>query len=211
MKFTITFILLVVVGIIGLVIITTRGSNESTDVANILSQATGSASLSPGQQNTNTNPNQQNPRRSSTPKEELKSAQKATITTSKGDIVLTLFPDVAPKTVSNFVTKSQGAYYDDLTFHRVEAWVIQGGDPKGDGTGGGDIETELNSKPFVKGSLGVARGGNIEISNDSQFFITKTEADWLNNQYTNFGIVTQGLEVVEQIEKGDRIISITTE
>ena len=70
------------------------------------------------------------------------------------------------------------------------------------------MPTEINNKPFVVGSLGVARGQDIKISNDSQFFITKTDASWLNNQYTNFGIVTEGMDVVNKIEIGDKILGI---
>ncbi|MCL5009971.1 MAG: peptidylprolyl isomerase, partial [Patescibacteria group bacterium] len=96
-----------------------------------------------------------------------------------------------------------------LIFHRVENWVIQGGDPNGNGTGGGPMPTELNNKPFVIGSLGVARGGNINISNNAQFFITKTDASWLNGKYTNFGIVTSGMDVVNKIKVGDKILGIS--
>lgn len=133
----------------------------------------------------------------------------ATISTTKGDIILELYGEEAPYTVANFIKKAKDGFYKNLTFHRVEDWVIQGGDPKGDGTGGGEMKTELNSKPFVRGSLGVARGSNIEISNDAQFFITKTDASHLNNQYTNFGIVKEGLDVVDKIEIGDKILNIT--
>ena len=73
------------------------------------------------------------------------------------------------------------------------------------------MPTEINSKPFVLGSLGVARKGDIRVSNDAQFFITKQNASWLNSQYTNFGIVTKGIEVVNKIEKGDKILGITVE
>lgn len=132
----------------------------------------------------------------------------AVIKTSKGNITLSFFIKDAPHTVANFIKKAKSGFYNGLTFHRVEDWVIQGGDPKGDGTGGGQMPTELNNKPFVLGSLGVARGGNIKVSNDAQFFITKTDASWLNGQYTNFGIVKSGIEVVHKIEKGDKIISI---
>jgi peptidyl-prolyl cis-trans isomerase B (cyclophilin B) len=138
-------------------------------------------------------------------------ATKATIKTSKGDIVLTLYPEDAPKTVANFVKKAKSGYYRQLKFHRVEDWVLQGGDPLGNGTGGGNIATELNDKPFVMGSLGVARGGDIKVSNDSQFFITKTPADWLDGQYTNFGIVTEGMDVVKDMKIGDRIQEIIVE
>ena len=134
----------------------------------------------------------------------------ATIKTSRGDIDITLFGDVAPNTVKNFVLKSDTGFYNGLTFHRVEDWVIQGGDPKGDGTGGGQMGAEQTpTKPFVTGSVGVARGANPQINNDSQFFITKSESDWLNGQYTNFGIVTSGMDVVDSIQKGDKIEGIT--
>lgn len=135
----------------------------------------------------------------------------ATIKTNKGDISLTLYPKDAPNTVNNFVKKTKSGFYNNLTFHRVEDWVIQGGDPLGTGTGGDNMPTELNSKPFVVGSLGVARGLDIKVSNDAQFFITKAEASWLNNQYTNFGIVTDGMDVVSKIEIGDKILKITIE
>ncbi|MDP2637966.1 MAG: peptidylprolyl isomerase [Candidatus Levybacteria bacterium] len=133
---------------------------------------------------------------------------KATIKTEKGDIELTLYSQDAPNTVANFISKAKSGFYNNLIFHRVEDWVIQGGDPDGNGTGGGKILTELNNKPFIIGSLGVARGGDINVSNDAQFFVTKTDALWLNNQYTNFGIVTKGIDIVNNIEIGDRILKI---
>ncbi len=143
--------------------------------------------------------------------EGVKASYSATIKTSKGSIKLTLFGKDAPNTVKNFLNKAQSGFYNNLTFHRVEDWVIQGGDPKGNGTGGGLMQTEMNQLPFVEGSLGVARGSDIRISNDSQFFITKNEASHLNGQYTNFGQVTEGMSVVNNIRIGDKIFSITIE
>lgn len=140
--------------------------------------------------------------------EGVKASYSATIKTAKGDIVVTLRGDMAPKTVRNFLNKIQSHFYAGLIFHRVEDWVIQGGDPKGDGTGGGEILTETNNLPFTAGSLGMARGQDARISNDSQFFITKTDASWLNGQYTNFGQVTSGMDVVNSIQKGDKILEI---
>src|SRR3989338_8496830 len=93
---------------------------------------------------------------------DMNNAQKAIIKTEKGDITLTLYPADAPKTVANFIEKAKSGFYKNLTFHRVEDWVVQGGDPLGTGTGGGNMPTELNNKPFIVGSLGVARGGNIK-------------------------------------------------
>jgi len=141
-------------------------------------------------------------------------ATSAAIITSKGVIQLMLFPQDAPIAVVNFIKKVQSGFYNGLTFHRVENWVIQGGDPKGDGTGGNDMQTELNNKPFVTGSLGMAGHGGTDgktINNDSQFFIVKLDSSWLNGQYTNFGIVTSGMDVVEKIAIGDKILGITVQ
>ncbi len=130
------------------------------------------------------------------------------LTTSKGVITLKLYPDKAPLTVANFLAKAKSNYYKNLTFHRVEDWVIQGGDPEGTGRGGGDIATELSSQPFTIGSLGVARGGDIKISNDSQFFICITDCSFLTGKYTNFGEVVNGMDVARAIAIGDKILSI---
>jgi peptidyl-prolyl cis-trans isomerase B (cyclophilin B) len=138
-------------------------------------------------------------------------ATQAVIKTSKGDITVALYPEDAPKTVANFVAKGKSSYYKGLTFHRVEDWVIQGGDPSGNGTGGGKMPTELSQRPFVVGSLGVARGGDIAVSNDSQFFICTKDCSWLNGQYTNFGVVTAGMDIALKIAVGDTIQSVTIE
>ncbi len=131
------------------------------------------------------------------------------IKTSKGDIELALYDKDAPNTVANFISKAKSGFYNNLTFHRVEDWVIQGGDPMRNGTGGDKMATELNNKPFVVGSLGVARGADIKVSNDAQFFITKKDSQFLNGQYTNFGIVVKGMDVVSKIQIGDKILGIT--
>lgn len=130
------------------------------------------------------------------------------LTTSKGIVELKLYPEEAPKTVANFLAKADEGYYENLTFHRVEDWVVQGGDPEGTGRGGSTMPTELNDHPFRTGSLGVARGMDIKVSNDSQFFICTQDCDWLNGQYTNFGEVIKGMDVVKKIEVGDTITSI---
>ncbi|MEK7150714.1 MAG: peptidylprolyl isomerase [Patescibacteria group bacterium] len=144
---------------------------------------------------------------------------KATIKTAKGSIIIDLYPKAAPKTVAGFIEKSKAGYFNGLKFHRVEDWVLQGGDPLSRdeskksmwGTGGGNIETELSQMPFVIGAVGVARGGDIKISNDSQFFVVKKDAQFLNGQYTLFGQVTQGMDVVQNMTIGDTIQSITIE
>lgn len=133
-------------------------------------------------------------------------SQVATIELEKGGIIrIQLFEKLAPMTVANFTAKANAGFYDNLTWHRVEDWVVQGGDPLGNGTGGGNQKTELSSQPFKLGAVGIARGGNIEISNDSQFFIVKKDSDFLNNLYTNFGQVTEGLSVIEGLKIGDKI------
>jgi len=146
-------------------------------------------------------------------------ATKATIETDKGTIELELYPDSAPKTVENFAKKAAENYFDCLRFHRVEDWVVQGGDPLSKneaqqslwGTGGGEIETELSDRSFVEGALGVARGGDIKVSNDSQFFIVKNDSQFLDKQYTIFGKVTSGMDVVKSIAVGDFIRSVTVQ
>lgn len=148
--------------------------------------------------------------------QQIEQVKKASISgvikTSKGDISFDLYGADAPIAVLNFIVKAQNKYYDNLTFHRVEDWVIQGGDPKGNGTGGQtNIPTELNQRPYVPGSLGIARMNDPKVQNDSQFFITKTESSHLNGQYTNFGIVTSSMDVVEKIEIGDTITGITVD
>jgi len=147
---------------------------------------------------------------------------KATVALAKGGIfTFTLRPDKAPKTVANFTRKSRAGDYDGTTFHRVVAgFVAQGGDPlsktlsPGDprlGTGGGQQETELSDLPFDKGAVGIARGGDIKVSNDSQFYVCLDAAPHLNGQYTNFASVTNGMDVVLGIKIGDKIKTIKIE
>ncbi|MBI3970686.1 MAG: peptidylprolyl isomerase [Chloroflexi bacterium] len=138
------------------------------------------------------------------------SGKRAVVELEKGgSFTIQLFPDAAPKTVQNFEQKASQGYYNGLTFHRVEDWVVQGGDPRGNGTGGGTMPSELNDKPFVVGAVGVARGQDIRINNDSQFFICTKPAEWLNKTYTNFGQVSDGMDVVNGIKIGDKIRKIT--
>lgn len=138
----------------------------------------------------------------------MKTATHITITTTQGPIKIELYPKETPKTIDNLVNKIESGFYAGLKFHRVEDWVIQGGDPLGNGTGGGKMPTELSDRPFVAGSVGVARGAQVEVSNDAQFFICTTDCDWLTGQYTNFGRVTEGMDVVKQMRVGDTITAI---
>jgi peptidyl-prolyl cis-trans isomerase B (cyclophilin B) len=219
-KINITIVILVILGVIGMVFFLNSGNKQSiipsiattptvnpTGDFHINGLGNGSQAAPQQQQQQAL---QQTASPTITPTASI-SATKAVIKTSKGDITVELYAKDAPKTVANFAKKSSSGFYDGLTFHRVEDWVIQGGDPKGDGTGGGQMPTELNDHEFVTGSLGVARGSDINVSNDSQFFITKEDASWLNGQYTNFGQVTDGMDVVNKIEIGDKILGITVQ
>jgi cyclophilin family peptidyl-prolyl cis-trans isomerase len=125
----------------------------------------------------------------------------ATMKTSEGDIVLELFDEDAPKTVSNFKQLATQGFYDGLIFHRVIAdFMIQGGCPQGTGTGGPGytFEDEINQHKVVKGALAMANAG--PNTNGSQFFIVTTEeAPWLDGKHTVFGEVREGMDVVDRI------------
>ena len=130
----------------------------------------------------------------------------ATFTTSEGTIEIELFPEDAPKTVENFTKLAQDGFYDGLVFHRViPDFMIQGGCPKGTGTGGPgyQFEDEINQHKAVRGSLAMANAG--PNTNGSQFFIITTEATpWLDGKHTVFGQVTSGQDVAERISRVDR-------
>ncbi len=135
------------------------------------------------------------------------------IKTKDGEILAKLYSKETPNTVANFVKKANSNFYDGLIFHRViPGFMAQGGDPIGIGTGGGDQKSEINNIPFVRGSFGLARGGNREISNDSQFFIcfTTQGCQHLTGDYVNFGEVISGLDILDKIQQGDNIINITS-
>ena len=125
----------------------------------------------------------------------------ATLHTNHGSIALELFDADAPKTVENFVKLSKDGFYDGITFHRViPDFMIQGGCPRGDGTGGPgyEFEDEPNDQGIVRGALAMANRG--PDTNGSQFFIVTTEAaPWLDGKHTVFGRVTEGMEVVDEI------------
>lgn len=139
----------------------------------------------------------------------------AVIKTSKGDIVLELYPKVAPLSVTNFKQLADAGFYNGLTFHRVvPGFVIQGGDPQGTGSGGPGytIPAEIGL-PHKKGALAWARTGD-EVnperrSSGSQFYITLEPTPMLDGSYTVFGQTVSGAEVVDVIQKGDKIESVT--
>lgn len=143
----------------------------------------------------------------------------ATIKTAKGDMVLELWPEVAPQHVNAFVFLAREGFYDGLKFHRVEqGFVIQGGDPLGTGTGGPgfNIPAEFNSDkpvPHRAGTLAMARSGDPN-SGGSQFYVVLEDGPGpssLDGQYTVFGHVVQGMDVVRQIQVGDVMTSVTIE
>lgn len=146
---------------------------------------------------------------SGTLQQPLKTKPQVLISTSKGDFTIELRPDVAPKTVTNFLAKFSSGYCDNLTWHRVEDWVVQGCDPAGTGTGGlSNLPTETSNELFVTGSVGVARKAfPKEVSNDSQFFIVKKDSQFLNGEYTYFGQVVSGIDVINKLSVGDQIFS----
>ena len=143
----------------------------------------------------------------------------AVLTTEKGQIVLNLFYKETPMTVANFVGLAEGTldaakgepFYDGLTFHRVIAdFMIQGGDPRGNGTGGPGyqfadefVDGYIFDKP---GKLAMANSGTN--TNGSQFFITHVPTDWLNYKHTIFGEVVTGQDVVDTVAQGDHIINL---
>lgn len=127
--------------------------------------------------------------------------------TSKGNIILELFPNMAPVTVANFISLIQSGFYDSVYFHRVvPGFVIQGGDPRGDGWGGPgySIPCEYNGIFYDRGIVGMAHAG--KDTGGSQFFITQLPQPHLNGHYTAFGKVIEGMDVVDQILIFDYII-----
>jgi len=142
---------------------------------------------------------------------EFKGTVKALIKTNKGEILCELFPQYAPKTVSNFALLSKLGFYDGLIFHRyVPNFVIQGGDPYGEGYGDAEynipLEVNENAK-HVEGALGIARAQDPN-SGSCQFYITLRETPHLDGNYTVFGKVIKGMDVVKKLRKGDVIEKI---
>ena len=137
--------------------------------------------------------------------------QTAVITLDNGnEIHLEFFPQDAPKTVENFVTLAKKGFYNGLTFHRVvPGFVVQGGCPKGNGTGGPGytVPAEFNKNKHVRGSVAMARSQHPD-SAGSQFYITYGAQPHLDNNYTVFGKVTSGMEHVDGLRQGDRMKSV---
>jgi peptidyl-prolyl cis-trans isomerase B (cyclophilin B) len=138
-----------------------------------------------------------------------------TIQTDKGTIKFELHEDKAPNTTANFVGLAQSGFYDGLTFHRYEpGFVIQGGDPSGNGTGSSGKRIKLEIHKDLRhdraGTVAMARSSDPD-SASCQFYITLAPAKFLDDNYAVFGHVTDGLDVVQQIRKGDTIEKVTVE
>ncbi len=144
--------------------------------------------------------------------EEQIAGKQIRIMTVKGDVVFELFADTAPKTVSNFVYLAQGGYFDGLKFHRrEEGFVIQGGDPNGNGTGGPgyEFEDELDDAyGYDRGIVAMANRG--PGTNGSQFFIMLADTP-LPKAYSIFGRVVEGMDVVDEIKVGDVMTKVLVE
>ncbi len=141
----------------------------------------------------------------------------AIVQTERGTFVIELYPQVAPKTVANFEKLVNQGFYNNLTFHRVvPGFVVQGGDPRGDGTGGPgyEIPAEINpNEKHLRGTVATARTSDRvnpeRRSSGSQFYICLEPQPELNGKYTIFGGVVKGMNVVDQIKVGDHMEKIT--
>lgn len=144
-------------------------------------------------------------------------AHYAIVDTDRGVFVVELYPAVAPRTVENFETLTKKGFYDRLTFHRVEpGFVVQGGDPKGDGTGGPgyDLPAEIKAgERHLRGTVAMARLSDevnpARRSSGSQFYVCLAPAPFLDGKYTIFAGVIRGMSVVDAIRAGDHIRKIT--
>ncbi len=145
---------------------------------------------------------------------------KLVLETSKGRVVIALRADLAPNHVTRIKDLASKGFYDGVIFHRViDGFMAQTGDPTGTGTGGSDqpdLKAEFTDTPYVRGTVGAARSSSPNSAN-SQFFITFDDASFLNGQYTVWGQVTEGMDVVDKINKGeppanpDKIVKATIE
>ena len=135
---------------------------------------------------------------------------RALVETDKGTFTIELLPEDAPLTVDNFVGLARKGYFNGVLFHRVVPnFVIQGGDPRGDGNGGPgyQIRDEMNTVPYDRGAVGMALSGRD--TGGSQWFVTHSPQPHLDGGYTVFGRVVSGMDVVDRIARGDRIRTVT--
>jgi peptidylprolyl isomerase len=139
--------------------------------------------------------------------------------TTQGRVAIEMRPDLAPRHVARIKQLVQEGFYDGVTFHRViDGFMAQTGCPQGTGTGGSGqkLKAEFSNEKHVRGTVSMARAQNPD-SADSQFFICFQDSPWLNDQYTIWGNVTEGMDNVDKIKRGepvanpDRIISVRME
>ena len=137
------------------------------------------------------------------------------IETTQGRVVVSMRPDLAPKHVARIKELVRDKFYDGVVFHRViDGFMAQTGDPTGTGSGGSGkkLQAEFTREPHVRGTVSMARAQSPD-SGDSQFFICFAESPWLNGQYTVWGKVTEGMDNIDKIKRGepvsdpDRIVS----
>jgi peptidyl-prolyl cis-trans isomerase B (cyclophilin B) len=139
----------------------------------------------------------------------------ATITTAKGEIVLELLADVAPVTVNSFVFLARNGFYDGLTFHRLSKnFVVQGGDPTGIGSGGPgyEFDEDRTDLPNTRGTVAMAKLDGLTRKAGSQFFINLADnarLDAADNRFNVFARVTAGMDIVDQLVKGDVMTKVT--
>ncbi|HEY8644174.1 MAG TPA: peptidylprolyl isomerase [Candidatus Dormibacteraeota bacterium] len=195
---------------LGLVAAACGGDTSSGDSGSSAAPPAPAASYAPGCQNEIKTCMEQ---RTSPPPQTIDAAKTyvATVHTSRGDFAIQLDPRAAPVTVNNFVFLAQNHFYDGLTFHRyVPGFVIQGGDPAGNGTGGlgYKLPNETNPSSWPAGSLGMA--SNAAGVSGCQFFVVLAPAPSLatSGVYNHFGAVHSGMDVVQQLRQGDTIKGI---
>ncbi len=144
--------------------------------------------------------------------ERAKTSQ-ARLKTNRGDIVFTFFPDDAPQHSAAFIKLAEDGFYNGLKFHRVEpGFVVQGGDPDGNGTGGPGyrLKAEFNARPHVRGTVAMARASSPD-SAGSQFYICLDDARFLDKQYTVFGQMSDGFDALDAIRVGDTMETVSIE
>lgn len=203
--------LIVLIAIIVLVCI----NNTKPDVSNSIlpngQNATSTSGQSAAQTPPTPRPTVTKPTKADIAAAKAAGTRHAIITTAKGVIEVDLFGKDEPLTVANFVKLATAKFYDGLTFHRVEAgFVIQGGDPEGNGQGGPGYTIDLEVSPkhkHIEGALAMA-STSAPNSAGCQFYITLAPTPSLDGKYAVFGQVTKGMDVVKQIAVGDKIVSI---
>lgn len=147
------------------------------------------------------------------PARDPNNAMVAVVTTDKGVIKFVLMDQKAPVTVANFVKLADSGFYNGLTFHRVvPGFVVQGGDPAGNGSGGPGwtIKGEFTDLPHLKGAVAMARTNDPD-SAGSQFYICLEATPFLNGKYAVFGYVLEGMDIVSSIQVGDRMSDVRIE